>query len=354
MPANLSPEYKKAEQAYRSAREPRERLECLKEMLRTIPKHKGTDHLQGDLKARIKQLTEEIVAPRKGPARSSASHAVRHEGAAQVCLIGPPNSGKSTLHALLTGSKAESGPFAYTTHEPLPGMLPFEDVAIQLVDLPPVTAERMEPWLPGLLQSTDAALLIVDIADPGCAEQVLGIRSALEQRKVVLSDRWPGVVARCEPSLPPPSEEASGADAAEDIPDPFRVELATLLVANKCDLDPDPEEVQVLEELADVHFPAIATSATSGRGIDQLAPFLFKALSVVRVYTKLPGQPPDMRRPFTVRRGATVVDVAQLVHHDVARTLKYARLWGSSAFDGQQVGAGHQVSDGDIVELHAR
>jgi ribosome-interacting GTPase 1 len=346
MPANLSPEYRKAEQAFRSARDPHERLECLKLMLRTIPKHKGTEHIQADIRSRIKQLTDELTAPHHGPARSASAHAVRHEGAAQVCLIGPPNSGKSSLHAILTGSKAESGPFAYTTKAPLPGMLPFEDIAFQLVDLPPTTAERMEPWLAALLQSTDAAWLVVDLADAACAEHVLAICSALAQRKVTLSDRWPGVGDALS--------ERREKHAVENVPDPFRVDIPTLLVANKCDLDPAPDEVRVLEELAGVRFPAVATSVTSGSGLDRLAPFLFNALGIVRVYTKLPGQQPDKRRPFTVRRGATVLDVARLVHQDVARTLKFARLWGSGAFDGQHVGAEHHVDDGDIVELHAR
>ena len=103
MPANLSPEYKSAEAALRKAREPHERLDCLREMLRTIPKHKGTDHLQADIKSRIKELSEELEAPKKGPARGGVSHVVRPEGAAQLALIGPPNSGKSSLHVRLTG-----------------------------------------------------------------------------------------------------------------------------------------------------------------------------------------------------------------------------------------------------------
>src|ERR671925_2081237 len=144
MPANLSPEYKQAEQAYRACRDPRERLDLLKEMLRTIPKHKGTEHLQADIKSRIRELTDELAAPRKGGARSHAA-ALRREGAAQVCLVGPPNSGKSTLHAALTGSHSEAGPFPYTTKAPVPGMLAFEDVAFQLLDLPPVSPEHTEP-----------------------------------------------------------------------------------------------------------------------------------------------------------------------------------------------------------------
>jgi ribosome-interacting GTPase 1 len=350
MPANLSPEYRKAEQAFRSARDPHERLECLKEMLRTIPKHKGTEHIQADIRSRIRQLSDDLSAPHRGPARS-AGHTVRHEGAAQVCLIGPPNSGKSSLHAILTGSKAESGSFSYTTKAPLPGMLPFEDIAFQLIDLPPVTGEHVESWMPGLLQSTDAAWLVVDIADAACLEHVPAICAALAQRKVTLGERWPGLGEEGVAAASVAEQETSD---DEDIHDPFQVRIPALLVANKCDLDPDPDEVGVLEELAGVHFPAVATSVTSGRGLEQLAPFLFRALGIVRVYTKLPGHPADRHRPFTVRRGGTVLDVARLVHQDVARTFKFARLWGSSAFDGQQVGAEHLVNDGDIVELHAR
>ncbi len=351
MPANLSPEYKKAEQAFRSAREPRERLECLKEMLRTVPKHKGTEHIQADIKSRIRQLTDELGAPHKGPARSGPAHTVRREGAGQVCLIGPPNSGKSSLHAILTGSRAEIGPFPYTTREPLPGMLPFEDIAFQLVDLPPISAERMEPWMAGLLQTADAAWLVLDLADAACAEQLLAICRELAKRKITLSDGWLGFGDRGEQT---PSSEMHDASGADDIPDPFRVQLPTLLVANKNDLDSDPDEARVLEELTGVRFPAITISALTGHGLDQLARFLFDALAIVRVYTKLPGRPAERTRPFTVRRGDTVLDVARLVHQDVARTLKFARLWGSSAFEGQQVGPEHRVSDGDVVELHAR
>ena len=337
MPTNVTPEYKKAEEAYRKAREPKERLDCLKEMARTIPKHKGTEHLQADIKTRIKQLTEELSGPKKGGKRSGPSHVVRHEGAAQLSLIGPPNAGKSSLHAALTGSKTDIGPYPYTTHLPVPGMLPFEDIHFQLVDLPPVSGDFMEPWLVNALQPSDGVLLVIDLSDPECLEQVPTILERLKEKKVFLRSRWPGLAME--------SGEA-------DEEDPFRLDLPTVLIANKGDLDPDPEEVETLEELLGLRFPAVTVSAKTGDGLDELGPFLFRALEIVRVYTKTPGKPAETDKPFTVRRGGTVLDVAELVHKDIARDLKFARVWGREVFDGQQVGPDHVVADGDLVELH--
>jgi ribosome-interacting GTPase 1 len=140
MPANLTPEYKAVEAAFRQARDPRERLERLREMLRAIPKHKGTDHLQGDIKRRIKELSEELERPQRGGARSGPALVIRPEGAAQMALIGPPNAGKSSLHARLIGSGAHAAPYPFTTQYPEPGMMPHENISFQLVDLPAVSA----------------------------------------------------------------------------------------------------------------------------------------------------------------------------------------------------------------------
>jgi uncharacterized protein len=339
MPTNVTPEYKKAEEAYRKAREPKERLECLRQMLSTIPKHKGTEHLQADIKSRIKDLTDELAGPKKGGKRSGPALVIRPEGAAQVALLGPPNAGKSALHLRLTGSRAQSGAGSFITQFPEPGMLRHEDIAFQLLDLPSMSPDHSPPWIASTLQTSDAALLVVDLSDPDCVEQVRFILDMLAERKVSLDSRWPGT---------------AGTAAREVLSDdPFRVRLPTLLLANKSDLVTDPEEVAVLEELLQVDFPALRVSAQTGEGLGALAPWLFRGLGIVRVYTKAPGREADRDKPFTVRRGDTVLDVAHLVHKDIAESFRFGRLWGSGAFDGQQVGADHAVADGDIVELHA-
>jgi ribosome-interacting GTPase 1 len=336
MPANLTPAYKSAEGLYRRARDPHERLDALKEMLRAIPKHKGTEHLQADIKAKIRELTEELAGPRKGGARTGPTTVVRPEGAGQIALIGPPNSGKSALHAKLTGSHAHIAEYPFTTQFPMPGMMPVHDVAIQMVDLPPIAVEHPVPWISNALQPADGCLLVVDLSQPGCVERVVALHELLEQRRVILDETWP----------------ADGS-AVEDEHDLFTKVLPTLLIASKCDLlDETSEELSVLEELAEITYPCLAVSVETGRGVEELGVWLFNRLGIVRVYTKTPGREPEMDRPYTVRKGSTVHDVALLVHRDLAESLKYARAWGASEFDAQQVGSDHIVEDGDILELH--
>jgi hypothetical protein len=218
-------------------------------------------------------------------------------------------------------------------------MLPCEDIHFQLVDLPPVSGDFMEPWLVNSLQPADGVLLVIDVSDPDCLEHIPVILDRLREKKVFLTPAWPHL-------------ESTRAGKPDETGDPFRLDLPTVLIANKSDLDPDPDEVKILEELLGLRFPALTMSAETGDGVDALGPFLFRALEIVRVYTKTPGKPADKEKPFTVRLGGTIADVARLVHKDIARNLKFARIWGTGVFDGQQVGPDHVVADGDLVELH--
>ena len=310
-------------------------------MLRTIPKHKGTDHLQGDIKRRIKEMSEELERPARGGARGGPPLSIQLEGATQLALIGPPNVGKSSLHARLTGSGAHAAAYPFTTRYPEPGIMRYEDISFQLVDLPAVAPEQPVSWLATALETADAALLVVDLGEPRCVEHVAAVHALLRERRVTLTERWEAAVG-------------SARSGAEGDGDPFELRLSTLLLANKADLLADPDaELQAFLEIAGLRYPALAVSATTGQGLGQIGPWLFAHLGIARVYTKAPGRPPDRDRPYTMRQGQTVADVAGLVHKDLARSLRYARVWGKSGFDGQHVGRTHPVADGDVIELHA-
>ncbi len=338
MPTNVTPEYKKAEAAYKRAREPRERLDLLREMLRTVPKHKGTEHLQADIKTRIKELTEELAGPRKTGARSGPPTVIKPDGAGQVVLLGPPNSGKSTLHDVLTGSHSAAGAYPFTTQFPQPGMIRVDDVGIQLVDLPAISSQHPVPWIANAVQQADGALLVVDVSHPGCVAEVVDLIDVLAARKIRLIGSWP-----------------EGNERSTDPEDPFVILLPTLVVAAKADLvDEIDAELEALCDLAELDVPVHAVSAEDGEGIEGLGPWLFEALGVVRVYTKIPGKPPDLGRPYTVRLGDTVERVAVLVHKDFVERLKFARLWRPGEDGaGRQVGRDYVVRDGDVLELHA-
>lgn len=332
MPTNVTPEYKRAEAEYKAAREPHDRLAALREMLRTIPKHKGTEHLQADIKKRIKELNEELAGPKKGGTRGGPPTTIRPEGAAQISLLGPPNSGKSTLHHALTGSGAAIGPYDFTTQYPQPGMLVVEDVGIQLIDLPPISSAHPVPWIANALQPADGALLVVDLSHPGCVAEVQDLVQTLAERRVRLIRAWP-----------------RGAHVAEDPDDPFVKLLPTLLVSAKADKIEDvEEELAILEELLGLDLPTVRVSVTDS-DLEHLGRWLFDALGVVRVYTESAAKKDD--RPYTIRRGQTVIDVAGQVHKDFAANFKYARLIRPGEPD-RQVGREYELSDGDRIEIH--
>jgi len=220
-------------------------------------------------------------------------------------------------------------------------MMPHEDIHFQLVDLPAVAPEHSVPWLASALQVTDAALLVVALDDPDSLEQVEAMLRVLRDKHVELSEEWDGGPG---PAVGAPSEEGN----------PFALHLPTVLLANKADRVADPDaELRAYLDVAGLSYPALAVSAVTGLGLGDLGPWLFGHLGIARVYTKVPGQRTARDRPFVLRRGQTVDDVARVVHKDLARSLKYARVWGRSGFDGQHVGRDHPLEDGDLVELHS-
>jgi len=328
MPANLTPAYHKAEKEYRKAKTPDEKVLCLEAMLRLIPKHKGTDHMQGDIRRRLSRLRKQKET---GGARKKTAPAfkVEKEGAGQVALLGAPNAGKSQLVASLTNARPTVAAYPYSTHTPLPGMMKFEDIQIQLVDTPPVTPDYMEPWLPDMARRADAALLVADMGDDGALDAVDAILKRMEAVRVLLAR-----------DLPP--------DAAERV-ETYR---RCAVVANKTDRKGAEDRVSTLREFFGDRFDIWPVSAATGAGMEALPRRVFQFLRIIRVYTKEPGKKPDMDRPYTAPLGSTLLDLATMVHREFAETLKSARLWGSGKYDGMRVKRDHVLSDRDIVELH--
>jgi hypothetical protein len=126
---------------------------------------------------------------------------------------------------------------------------------------------------------------------------------------------------------------------------------SAIIAANKVDIAP-PENITTLRELYADGPEILAISAATGEGLDELRRRLWELLAVVRVYTKLPGKPPDHEKPFTLKVGSTVEDLARAVHRELPEKMKFARIWGGDRFAGQQVHRTEVLCDRDIVEIH--
>ncbi len=328
MPANLPPQYYEAEKRYRDARTNEERLAILKEMWAIMPKHKGTDKLQGDLKAKISELKKEMQKPRTA-GRRTHSHRVPRQGAAQVVLIGPPNVGKSQILSRLTKATPQVAPYPFTTQEPQVGMIEFEDIKIQLIDTPPIKDDFIQPWLPPIIRSADLVLLVVDLGSDEVLEEMDGVIRRLEESRIKLV-----------------SGEPEGVGLFGD------AYKKTIILGNKSDLEGAGPNLEALKDLYADKFPIISISSKhSGNGI-RLKKDIYQTLNIIRVYTKEPGKPADLKDPVVLKKGSIVLDAAKAIHKDFAHNLRYVRMWGSSKFDGQQVDRDHPLKDGDIVEFH--
>ena len=328
MPTNVTPQYKEAEARYRAARTVEDKIAALEEMLAIMPKHKGTDKLQADVKARIAKLRRDTgkKSGSRGP-----SHMIPREGAGQIVLVGLPNSGKSALVARTTHAEPKVAEYPFTTREPVPGMLPYQDAHIQLVDLPPISREHVEPWVFDLIRRADLVWMV--LAQETALEDLEEIQSLLRPRHLEVV-AW---------------GKAAPAPVSGDEPIPSLAKPGVLVVTGM-DRAGGERTLGALKEL--VSWPMVGTSIVSGQGLEGLAALTFTALDVIRVYTKEPGKPADRDRPFTLKRGSTVHDLALLIHRDISEALKFARIWGTAVFDGQSVKGDHVLADGDVVELH--
>ena len=327
MPANLPPDYFEAEKRFRDAKTQSEKIACLEEMLTIMPKHKGTDKLRADLRRRISKL-KDASQTKKGLGKKESAFRIDKEGAGQVMVLGPANVGKSALVATLTNATPEVADFPHTTWKPTPGMMPVDNIQIQLIDTPPLTSDYIEPDFIDLIRRADLILLLVDLqTDP--VKELEDTVAILEQFRIIpfrFKDRFDG---------------QRGINFI-----PF------LVFANKNDDENSEENFEIFRELLAEDWPMVCGSVTSGRNLETLKRTLVDRLEIIRVYSKAPGKTADLHSPFTLKKGSTVADFAGKVHKDFVVKLKLAKLWGESVYDGQAVQRDHVLHDGDIVELH--
>jgi ribosome-interacting GTPase 1 len=325
MPANLTPEYHKAEQWYRSATTNEEKILALERMLAVMPKHKGTDHLKADLRRKLSKLKE--AATQKKSGKHVDIFHVPRSGAGQIVLIGTPNCGKSSIVEALTNAKVNVADFPFATGGPVPGMVEFEDVQIQLVDMPPITADYSAPGQVGTYRNCDWVAIVIDLS-ADVQEQLQVCLDFLESRSLLIDKETPEY------------------DQQGNV-----LGKKAFCICTKSDIA-KTDALENLKKLCKYPFEFIVISATTGEGLEELSAKFFDLLEIIRIYSKPPGQPADMTEPFTLPAGSTVMDLATAVHRQLAEKLKSARIWGTGVYDGQNAQRHHVLNDKDIIELH--
>jgi len=325
MPANLPPQYFEAEKRYRVAKEPEDKIAALQAMLAIMPRHKGTDKLHAELRRKIAKFSQE--AEREYATARRTGFYIKPEGAGQVMLVGPANTGKSRILAEVSEAIPEIAEYPFTTKTPIPGMMKFEDIQVQLVDTPPIGHKEVKILLANTLRNADLIVIIIDLS----LEPVSQVESALQGLRE----------ARIEPLTESATQVTPGSY-------PRRM----LIVGNKNDLEGSNGNWQILRSQYAKLFPLASISAKEGNGLEEFKRAVYQALNIIRVYTKTPGSKADLSDPMILEKGSTLEEAAESLHKDFRQNLKYAVVWGSGKYDGQRASKGHVLQDGDIVEFH--
>ena len=331
MAANLTPQYHDAEDKYRAASTLEEKLAALEEMWRELPKHKSTEKLQAELKRKLSSTRKEIQAGGKKGATKVDPFAIPKSGGGQVVLIGAPNVGKSSIVGTLTNAHVTIADYPYSTPLPLPGMVAYEDIRIQLVDTPPISADHLPPGFAGLWWATDAVIIVADLSSDDLLEDVEMCFNHLAERRVELTagDRErpnePGGVLR----------------------------LPGMIFATKSDTPPAADNLELLREFFGQRARIEAFSIHDEQRLAEIPRVLFNLVHVVRVYAKPPGRKADLDEPFVLHAGSDIHDLARQVYRGLEEKIHSARLWGEGVADGQNVHLDHVLHDRDVVELHA-
>ncbi|MCA8999932.1 MAG: 50S ribosome-binding GTPase [Planctomycetaceae bacterium] len=328
MAANLTPQYYRAEEQYRRAQTVAERVACLEELLRVIPKHKGTDRLQGDLRFRLKEAKEQLRRENmKGAA--SRSMPIPRQGAARVVVMGAPNSGKSQLVSACTGASLSVAPYPFSTRHPTAALMDWNHFRIQFIDTPPVSLSHWEPSLTDLVRSADLVLLCADGSQDDGAQAAFDVIEQFAERKIQLSHR-------------------SGFDEQR-----FAVvHVKSVLVVTRSWNSDWPVRKELFSEWNAFPFSSAEVESGDEESVLQLKAKVVKELGLIRVFTKKPGEPAELIDPYILKSGATVAEISEKVHADLANRVKTAKIRRGHEKTPLNVGLDFELCDLDIVELH--
>ncbi len=391
MPTNLPAEAKKKWNEASLARRPQEKLQKLQEFLSLVPKHKGTSRLCAQVKRQMAGLRREIEESRRRKVgRGGPRFFIEKEGAAQVVILGPTKVGRSSLLGFVTNAKVEVSDYPYTTREPVPGMLQHEDLQFQLVEAPALVKGSVdgEAWglqTLGLARNADGLILMLDLSQ-NPRQQLSLILDELEKARILtqkprarveIERKHVGAGLRialfgrlidCTMKdveallegyrIRDATVKIHGEGTLDDVEDAVfesTIYRPAIIVANKADRAEATKNLNELKAFLGDKYSLLTVSCKSSFGFKKLGAELFRALDIIRVYTKEPAEKEPSPKPFVLKRGATVADLARLVHSDFYRRFSYAKVWAKRLrFSPQKVGASFILEDKDIVELHAK
>ena len=387
MPTNLPAEAKAKWDEVTLTKNPEERLRLMGEFLSLVPKHKGTERMCSQVKRQMAQLRDEIDKKKQAKTGGGSSSFVQKAGAAQVAVIGPTNVGRSSLLRAVTNAQVEVTPYPFGTKQPVPGMLPYEDIQFQLVEVPPIVDGSSEGRADGFqnlsaVRNADGIIIVVDLTDDP-AGNLLMVQGELDASRILTSKPdgeaniqrrgvgreiqfiWEGELASCtkeevvallnEFKIRSALVRIRGSVTIDNVEDAIfgnAVYRPTLVVANKADLGADPGTIEQLKMAADPLEVLVISAEKTPNLATAIGNRLFKLLEIARIYTKEPGEEPA-REPVVVRRGITVGELARTIHNDFYRNFKYARIWGPSAkFPNEKVGLDRVLEDGTVIQLY--
>ncbi len=391
MPTNLPVLAKKKWNEASSARTPQEKVEKLEEFLSLVPKHKGTEKLRGQVRRQISTLQKELEEKRRRRAgRGGPKFFLEKEGAAQIIILGPTKVGRSSLLTSVTNAKTEISDYPYTTREPVPGMLQFEDLTFQLVEAPALVHGAADGGLGGLqtlglARNADGLVLMVDLSEDA-SQQLNMILDELEEARIltqkprgrieierkhvgaglriIVLGRLLNCNIRDVENLIKGYRILDGVvkifgevtlDDIEDAIFERTVYRPAIVVANKRDTPAAEKALQRLKQTVGDKLSIVLVSCQTRTGLEKLGAEIFRALDIIRVYTKEPKDKEPSSNPFILKRGSTVANLAKQIHSDFIERFAYARVWAKRlAFSPQKVGPSFILEDKDVVELRTK